>query len=150
MLKLSFVEMPAAVDLHAPAVSFLTADLSEVDLALALDQFEVGAVQKHVEGEVVLREELVAAEKIAELRLTEQPDALGSLLLLDGLHPQNFNMQAALLAFSLLVLFGEGYLERGLFLLVLSWHNKIIKIASSSSALPHSCCRAPSDILCFA
>ena len=73
--ELSLVEFAFLRDVDAPSHFFLLADFPEVYFARRFDEFELGGHEKVLEfEEVVVGEELVGGEEVAEFCLIHVPD----------------------------------------------------------------------------
>lgn len=91
-LKLAFVDLARFFNLNPPAVPLPAFDFAEVYLPIAFDEFELGTIEEHFDGEIILGEEFIIAKKLAKLLLIKVPGSQDALLLFDSLNSQDFSV----------------------------------------------------------
>lgn len=107
-IELAFVYLAILADINPLSLPLFHVDQSEVDLALAFDQFEAVAFQEFGQVHVVLGEEGVVCEEFAELLLVHVPNIEEGALLLDCVDAEDFDLEALGLLVHFAVFLAEG------------------------------------------
>jgi hypothetical protein len=140
------------VQTDAPPLPLLVINQSEVQFAIAFDEFEFVICQQTLEAEALLGEEAVVGEEVAKFGLVHGPDGGQVSQFLDGVHPQYFNVQPHLLLVHFPILLMEGSASLRIFSpLRFILHNKIISHLPpiSVSLRPHHSTEGPACLAGF-
>lgn len=86
IIELALVKSAIFLDVNPHPLSFLTIHLSEVDLPIAFDQFELGTIKQPLDADVYLREEAIVCEILTKLVLLKRPNLMHSAMFFYGMN----------------------------------------------------------------